>query len=229
MKQFINAKLNAPNAMTIPVDLGVVREFGQPEQLPCRMISVAPDRDDWNSDIEWISPDNEEGSALFESAFQRLGIPEQAAPYLDIEREVRLFVGFLVIRSQCTRPNFHTDWRQLNNEAFTVLTPITANSENFGLLYGKLNGEIGDYEYRPGEAIMFGDNFVHSTKPGRSREPVALLCFQFGSDKMKYWPAILPQIDTQATQLRRPDGNLVRTGLIPSRVIERLGVNHIRK
>jgi hypothetical protein len=219
MRQFINAELNVPNAKTIRLDPSIVAEFAHPERLPCKLISVAPNQDQWNSDIEWISPDDEDGFAVFESAFERLGIPAQAAPYLDIEREVRLFIGFLVIRSRCARPYFHTDWTRLNNEAFTVLTPVAGNAQNFGLLYGKLNGQIGHYEYRGGEGILFGDDFIHSTKPGRSDEPVVLLCFQFGSDKMKYWPAIFPQLETQATQVRRPDGVFMRTGVVASRVV----------
>jgi hypothetical protein len=217
MKQFINAELNAANAKIIPVDRAIVEEFAKPEQLPCKLVSVAPGG--WNSDIEWISPDDETGAALFESAFERLGIPAQAAPYLDIEHEVRLFAGFLVIRSRCARPYFHADWTELNNEAFTVLTPVTGDVEDFGLLYGKLDGEVGNYDYRRGEAILFGDNFVHSTRPGRSDEPVVLLCFQFGSDKMKYWPGIVSQMDTQSTQVRRSDGVLVRTGTVASRIV----------
>jgi hypothetical protein len=219
MKQFVNAELSAPNAKTIPLDSAIIAEFTDPHTLPGKLISVAPDRDRWNSDIEWISPDDETGFAFFESAFERLGIPGHAAPYLDIDREVRLYIGFLVARSRCAKPYFHTDWKQLNNEAFTVLTPVSANAEKFGLLYGKLNGQIGDYDYRRGEGILFGDDFVHSTKPGRSDEPVVLLCFQFGSDKMEYWPAILPQLETQATQVKRPDGMLMRTGVVASRAV----------
>jgi len=101
----------------------------------------------------------------------------------------------------------------LNNEAFTVLTPISDNARNFGLLYRKATGEIADYEYRSGEGILFGDNFLHSTKPGASDEPVALLCFQFGTDRMEHWPAIYAQMYRQVTQVRRPDGRFVRTGV----------------
>ena len=66
---------------------------------------------------------------------------------------------------------------------------------------------------------MFGDNFAHSTKPGRSDEPVVLLCFQFGTDKMEHWPEINAQLNTQATLLRLPDGTLARTGGKASKVV----------
>ena len=214
MKHFLNAEMLSANAKTIPVDPEIVAEFAEPSRLPGRLVTIAAGAKRWKSDIEWISADDEEAFVAFESAFNRLGIPAQAAPYLDLDREVRLFSGFLVIRSRCVDTYFHTDWRGLNNEAFTVLTPVTDNTSDFGLLYKKVTGETGEYSYRPGEAILFGDNFEHSTKPGQSDKPVVLLCFQFGTDKMKHWPAITQQLYTQATQLRRPDGVLIRTGRV---------------
>lgn len=218
MKHFLNREMLAANVKTFPVDPTIVAEFADPARLAGRLISVAPKRDKWHSDIEWISPDDADGFAVFESAFQRLRIPEQAAPYLDLDREVRLYFGFLVVRSRCTEPYFHHDWRGLNNEAFTFMTPVSANASGFGLLYKKLTGETADYEYRAGEAIMFGDNFEHSTKPGAADEPVVLLSFEFGSDKMEHWPAIYDRLRKQAALLRQPDGSFVRTGREVSRL-----------
>jgi hypothetical protein len=219
MKHFLNREMLAANVKTFPVDPAIVAEFADPARLPGRLISVAPKRDKWHSDIEWISPDDEEGFAVFESAFERLGIPEQAAPYLDLDQEVRLYFGFLVVRSRCTEPYFHHDWRGLNNEAFTFMAPVSANASGFGLLYKKLTGETAEYEYRPDEGIMFGDNFEHSTKPGAADEPVILLSFEFGSDKMEYWPGIYDRLRKQATLLRQSDGDFVRTGREVSSVI----------
>ena len=203
----------------MPVDADIVAEFADPARLPGRFISVAPRRDKWHSNIEWISPDDEEGFGVFESAFQRLGIPERAAPYLDLDRDVRLYFGFLVVRSRCTEAYFHHDWRGLNNEAFTFMAPATANAAGFGLLYKKLTGETAEYKYRPGEGIMFGDNFEHSTKPGAADEPVVLLSFEFGSDKMEHWPDIYDRLRKQAALLRQPDGSFVRTGREVSRLL----------
>jgi hypothetical protein len=219
MKHFLSRDMLAVNVITFPVDATVIAEFADPSRLPGRLISVAPKRDKWHSDIEWISPDDEEGFAFFESAFQRLGIPQQAAPYLDLDREVRLYFGFLVTRSRCTEPYFHCDWRGENNEAFTFMSPVTANTTGFGLLYKKLTGETAEYEYRSGEAIMFGDNFEHSTKPGISEKPAVLLSFEFGTDRMEHWPGIYDRLRKQATLLRQPDGRFVRTGREVSRVV----------
>jgi hypothetical protein len=219
MKHFLNREMLAVNVKTFPVDPAILAEFADPSRLPGRLISVAPKRDKWHSDIEWISADDEEGFAAFESAFERLGIAAQAAPYLDLDREVRLYFGFLVTRSRCTEPYFHCDWNGQNNEAFTFMAPVTANASGFGLLYKRLKGDTAEYEYRSDEAILFGDNFVHSTKPGLSDEPVVLLSFEFGTDKMEHWPNIHDRLKKQATCLRRPDGAFIRTGREISRIV----------
>jgi hypothetical protein len=219
MKHFLNSEMLALNMKTFAVDPTIIAEFADPARLPGRMISVAPNPDKWNSDIEWVSPDDEEGFVAFESAFERLGISEQAAPYLDLDKEVRLYFGFLVIRSRCNESYFHCDWRGQNNEAFTFMAPFSTNTNGFGLLYKRLTGETAEYDYRPGEAILFGDNFEHSTKPGTADEPVILLSFEFGTDKMEHWPGIYDRLRKQATCLRQPDGTFIRTGRAVSRKV----------
>ena len=127
---------------------------------------------------------------------------------------VRLYNSFLVVRSNCTHPNFHVDWSGNDNQAFTLMTPLTANSGGFGLLYKRMDGSIGDYEYKLGEALIFGDDFVHSTKPGAAEEPVVFLCFNFGTDKMSYWPIIERTAGRQAMLTCRPDGQFHRVPLM---------------
>jgi hypothetical protein len=204
MWHFINRRLNAPNAMTVPVDPAIVGEFSAANYPKIGGLgSVKPD---WQSDIEWIAPSAPEAHGVFEHAFERLGVANYVTRYLDIEREVRLYAGFMVVRSQCSAPNFHVDWIQTNNEAFTLLTPVSPVPKGFGLLYKTMQGEVAEYDYQIGEAIVFGDYFQHSTKPGRSDEPVVLLCFEFGTDKMKHWAKIYATIGGQSALLRRPDG-----------------------
>ncbi|QNN66034.1 hypothetical protein H9L12_05930 [Sphingomonas rhizophila] len=69
-------------------------------------------------------------------------------------------------------------------------------------------GEV-PYAYCHGEGILFGDEVLHSTRPGRSEHPVMLLCFEFGTDRMEYWPAIHDCISTQSVMTQRPDGRFV--------------------
>jgi hypothetical protein len=196
------------NVMTFPVDCAVVEEFASlPEDGKFSRISPSKE---WNSDIEWISAADERSFEVFQSAFDRLGIAAHAAPYLDIEVAVRLYAGFLVVRSRCSEAHFHVDWSETNNEAFTFMTPVTGNSSDFGLLYKRLDEAVGEYPYTIGEGIAFGDKFQHSTQPGESKQPVVLLCFVYGTDKMEHWPKINRTVGTQVTHLRQPDGKFTR-------------------
>jgi hypothetical protein len=213
MRHFFNQELRVFNAMTAPIDPAITREF---EPLcrgglnPTDYDVVKPSGRNWHSDIHWISAATPETFRKFESAFERSGIPELMAPYMDLEHEVRLYAGFLVVRSLCTEPYFHVDWKKLNNEAFTLLTPITDNAGDFGLLYKTYDGSEAEYRYTSGEAIVFGDHFKHSTKPGRSDQPVAMLCFEFGSDRMEHWDKVYDSMGTQARLHRKPDGEFIR-------------------
>ena len=213
MKKFVNEAMSAPNVMTVPIDAGVTAElasFGTSLSAQRRMFSRSPQ---WRSDIRWLSPKTERDFARFRSIFERLDIARHVKPFVDLDRDVRLYNSFLVIRGKCTEPDFHVDWSDNNNEGFTLMTPLTANADGFGLLYKKLDGSIGEYDYKLGEAIVFGDDFVHSTKPGIAGKPVVFLCFNFGTDKMEYWPRIEPTAGRQAMLTCRPDGRFHRIPL----------------
>jgi hypothetical protein len=192
-------------AWTIGVDPTIVREFLPfARRRPSRHFSVVRPR--WNSDIRWIGPRSPEAYRLFESAFERMGIPRYAQPMLDLDHRPRMYAGFLVTRRRCRHPDFHVDWRDTSGQAFTLMTPASDNIADFGLLYRDQSGEVRDYDYRPGEAVFFTDDFVHSTKPGSSDEPVVLLCFTFGTDRMKYWDQIRATSGSQSALSCRPDG-----------------------
>ena len=206
MKHFLNPDLLAPNVMTAAVDPAIVREF-----LPlCEGAADDPSlftmHPGWKSDIQWISANSIERFEMFESAFRRLGIAALVEPYLDLDKEVRLYAGFIIERSRCWDRNFHVDWMKTGNEAFTLLTPISDNASEMGILFEKLSRQIGSYAYKVGEAIVFGDNFLHSTQPGETAEPNYLLCFQFGTDRMEHWDKIVRTAGTQSQLIRQPDG-----------------------
>lgn len=213
MKHFHNDEMMAPNVMRIPVDssgAGALLDFANSGRGRQGLASLSPP---WNSDIEWISARSREAFAVFKEEFDRLGIARHVEPFLDLEKSVRLYSGFLVRRSICRRVDFHLDWNDTNNEAFTLLTPLTDNAAGFGLVYERDDGSIGDYEYKVGEALVLGDRFVHSTRPGKSREPVVLLSFTFGTDKMEHWQRIAPTASVQGPLICRPDGSFHESAL----------------
>jgi hypothetical protein len=210
LKHFLNRELLAPNVMTIPVDSSIVTEFRDYENLPGRFSTVRPAN--WDSDIRWISAADEETFELFQSAFDRLGVAAHAEEYLDLTDRVILYAGFLVVRSRCSKVHLHLDWAKTNNEAFTLLTPVSADPQGFGLTFETLTGGTSDYDYKMGEAIVFGDHFKHGTQVGEASEDIILLCFEFGTDRMEHWPKIYETVGYQVTHIRRPDGAFVTAG-----------------
>jgi len=211
VKHFLNRDMLAPNVFTIPVDEDIVSEFAELARAAESDPEYFTVRPKWNSDIRWISADSMAAFGTFESAFERLNAASHVREYLDLETEVRLYAGFLHTRSQCDEPHFHVDWSLTNNEAFTLLAPVCGLGSGQSLLYKKLTGEIAEYAYKPGEAIVFGDHFIHSTPPGSFDQPFTLLVFNFGTDKMSHWDRIKRTTGTQCRLIRLPDGQFSRT------------------
>jgi hypothetical protein len=209
MRHFLNNKLEAPNVLEVDVDLAVVTEFSALLNVPLSKVDFHTEKPKWKSDVAWISPCSLSSFKYFHSRFVRLGIANHVTPFLDLKKGVRMYMGFLVTRSTCVSPNFHTDWDETNNEAFTFLTPLTENANSFGLLYKKQDGSIAEYNYSVGKALIFGDRFMHSTKPGKSERPVVLLSFTFGTDKMEHWPAISRTAASQGNLVRLPNGRFI--------------------
>jgi hypothetical protein len=210
LRHFINHQLLAPNVLTVPVDMSIVREFEELTQSldpGSEYFTLVPWKN--STDLRWISAATEAAFATFESAFERLDAARHVRDYLDLEREVRLYAGYLVTRSECTKLKFHVDWMLTNNEAFTLLTPLCGFEPGQKLLYKKLTGEVAEYSYKPGEAIIFGDHFAHSTPRGAWNPPFTLLVFQFGTDKMVHWPKVLRTQGTQCSLIRCPNGKFV--------------------
>lgn len=207
MKHFLDREWLAPNVMRVAVDPAIPASFADLAAEPV----AAPyhvERPAWSSDIRWISAAEESSFARFQAAFDALGVARHVADYVAVDRAIRLYQGFVVARSLCREPDFHVDWDATGNQAFTLITPIGAPKPGFGLLFKTLTGETRSYDYREGEAVIFGDQFLHSTQPGRSDEPMALLSFTFGTDRMEDWPAIRKTAGFQGGKVRRPDGVL---------------------
>jgi hypothetical protein len=194
-------------AFEIDVDLAVIQEFKSllgDTALANQFITIDPN---WDSDVRWISPNSPETFSYFQSRFERLDIASHVLPWLDIETCVRMYSGFFVTRSRCEAPTFHVDWQNTGNQAFTLLTPITDNTDGFGMLYREYDGSESVYSYKQGKALILGDDFIHSTQPGRSEQPVTLLSFTFGTDKMEYWPNIALTAANQGNLFCLPDGS----------------------
>jgi hypothetical protein len=209
MKHFVNNELSAANVIKVPFDpvlLEGLRATIQKAPSESDYTVVSPP---WSSDIKWISPNSIQSYKIFLAIFEGSGISQHVKPFVDFDKLIRMYTGFLVVRSQCTEANYHVDWKGTDNDAFTLITPLSDNARGFGLIYKTLDGRVAEYDYRVGEAVIFGDKFLHSTKPGQSEKPVILLSFTFGTDKMKHWPKIWESIGTQSNLVRLPNGTFL--------------------
>ena len=170
MKHFLNDSMLAPNVLTVPVDMDIVREFTElalrPDPGP-DYLSVMPWKD--FNDILWISAKTEAAFRVFQSAFERMDVARHVREYLDIDQDVHFYAGFVHTRRVCKKENFHVDWRLTNNEAFTLLTPLCGYENEQKLLYKKLTGEVAEYVYKPGEAIIFGDKNSRQNQVAKRR------------------------------------------------------------
>jgi hypothetical protein len=211
LKHFINKELLAPNALTVPVDFEIVREFTDlavTNDLGADYFSLVP----WSefSDIRWISAATPVAFDRFQDAFHRMGVADHVREYLDLEDDVRFYTGFLHTRRECKEINLHVDWVRTNNEGFTLITPICGPQDEQRLMYQTMTGEIAEYRYKLGEAIIFGDYFTHSSPVGVSETPVSLLVFNFGTDKMDHWEKLVWTQQRQCPLVQRPDGKFIR-------------------
>jgi hypothetical protein len=207
MRHFLDRDWVAPNVMRVPIDAAVADSFADV------MVDPTPpgyhtERPHWNSDIRWISAANEATFARFQAAFDALDVARHVQEFVAVERQIRMYQGFVVLRSQCRKTDFHVDWDETGNQAFTLLTPIGPPTPGFGLVFKTLTEETRTYDYSASEALIFGDLFLHSTQPGSSDTPAGLLCFNFGTDRMEDWPAIKKTAGAQGGIVRRPDGLL---------------------
>lgn len=225
-RQWINPQLQAPNVLEIDLSPEVlaplVELVPQFRGLGGNQTTATLDNGlsfhvtcprKWNSDIRWVTQYDEPTYRYFERVFDDLGIAAHVADKVETDREIVLYTSMLVCRSHCTEPKFHRDWTDLDNRAFTLLTPLSDNIGDFDLVYRSFRGEPLTYPYRARRGILFGDHFWHSTAPGQTDEPVVLLAFQFGTDRMEYYPQILKSA-YQGAFHRRPDGAFVRDGKV---------------
>lgn len=211
MKNYHNRELNALNVFKIKIRQRIIRDLH--EYFKNHVQNNSTDQDfytispQWNSDIQWTSVNNLKTYKKFLKIFDTLDL-SPIEKFID--GEIICYSIFFVTRSRCHKPNFHTDFSNTKNNAFTLMTPLTnINDDVRGhLLYRDLADQTKVYRYKRGECIVFGDSFVHSTQPYENKE-VTFLCFTFGSDKKKYWKNIFKCIGEQQARIMRYDRRYV--------------------
>ena len=224
-KHWINPDLLAPNVLEIDVPAAVLDPLRTlvpllQAQRPGNPPLVTPDglnlhihhHPDWDSDILWITQFDEPTYRHLEAVFDALAIAAQVEGRIAFDERVVLYTTMFVTRSRCDAAHLHFDWLNMDNDAFTFLTPLSENGCAIDLLYEDFRGQPRTYRYRHGKGLIFGSHFHHSTAPGKADEPAVLLAFQFGTDRMDRYKAILKSA-YQGAFHRRPDGRFVRSGV----------------
>jgi len=207
MHSFFNSEFDAPNVLkfTFPENLIADAKTQILEsEIFDRLMKVQPN---WKSDISWLSPNSLTDFTVFNNIFDQLNISKKFKESLGFSQKLVSYCGFLVVRSECTGIDFHTDWIGTGLSAFTLITPLVDEGNDLGLLYKKTDSTVGKYLYKPGEAIVFADGFIHSSMPSESSRNIILLSFTFGFDDMALWPAISKTAGYQSNLLRLPNGD----------------------
>ena len=249
---FFNARLGARNVWEVDLDPALVDEaaavlYGRDAEGGSVLDAVLAAREpyldvrssvgdlfsmrvtNWQSDIAWVSVDEQRAYDAFESLFRRMRLPERFAAVVPHAQQLRLYSAFYVVRSRCAGENFHVDYKPAAGvDALTLITPLHDfdQTRNFQLTYrhqqqdqtskdqvasSESSGEEARrYVYQKGKAVVFGSLFDHSTEPGAGRDgqPHAYLCFTFGTDREASWPNIARTIDTQSRVVVHPDGEM---------------------
>ena len=136
-KHFLSSQFAAPNVMEVDVPSELLELFRR--FLPEIEAIDAPNREytlstgeriwaeappDWNSDILWLSPNDERTFEMFEQGYRALDLGRHVAQYIDSDVGLTLYMGQLVTRRRCEKATFHVDWKKGNNDAFTFLAPL---------------------------------------------------------------------------------------------------------
>lgn len=160
----------------------------------------------------WLSSNTPRTWQIYKSFFDSLDIEQEVRALVDHDEKIVLYCGFLTIGSHAPEPSWHVDYLPGAN-AYSLLTPLFELDPAHGdFLYQAGEGLIGTYPYAQGEAIMFGDNFLHCTEPYENTGHLRILItLQFGTDKMEHWKVLRKTIESQSDFLILPCGHQSRT------------------
>ena len=183
--------------------------------LPRRGWSFHIERPPWKSDIRWVSSADAPSFAFFRNAFAELRVAEIFAHL----GPMVLLSGYFVVRRCCRKSKFHADFTGTGGRAFTLMTPLTAEVAALPDCHllcelppaeESAAPEVRQHRYALGEAIVFGDDFVHATQTGEAPRDLVFLCFTFGHAKMTVaqWRSAEYYISEQCPIYQNPSGVL---------------------
>ncbi|MFN3361875.1 MAG: hypothetical protein ACK421_10685 [Pseudanabaenaceae cyanobacterium] len=160
----------------------------------------------------WVSSNTDQTYSLYRRFLDSLDIIDDIKHLVDYQREIVMYCGFLVISNGIAQPKWHYDYHPGAN-AYTLITPLLELAPGHGNLYYKDAQEITrTYRYKLGEAIIFGEGFLHSTAPYPPCPDLrVLVSLTFGTDKLRYWHITARTITIQSRYFMLPCGCVVGT------------------
>ena len=177
----------------------------------------------FGSDIRWVSPDDLGTHQRMSRVYHQMGVGRQLRQHVDLTpnntaRDLRVYIPSFVVRSTVPKSYHHHDWKPEGGaNGLTLMTPLydmASATEGCNLLYKDADLKEHVYKYTLGKAVVFGGGTWHSSQPCKPRTPLerarpwAFLCFNFGTDKMEYWPTLQQNIVCSGKLIVQPDGNV---------------------
>lgn len=149
---------------------------------------------------------------LFRNIFEALDIKDDVKQLVPYQNDITLYSGFFEISDHLDEEAWREDYYK-GAHAYTLITPLFGPSEGHGnLLYKDSDSNVHSYTFKPGEAIMFGDEFEHSSETyGHTDEVRVLLGLSFGTDKLDSWDILKQTMVTQTDFYMLPCGHQVGT------------------
>lgn len=156
----------------------------------------------------WITNRTPESYRVFEQFFQALRLETRLKAQGIQPHRLRLYSGFFVVGNRAPEPLWHYDYRS-GAQAFTLITPLFAWNPHHGhLRYQDAHQKEHSYRYQQGEAVFFGDGFLHSTEPyAPTSELRVLVSLTFGSKRWRDWDLIQRNIHEQSHFYHLPCGH----------------------
>lgn len=156
----------------------------------------------------WISNNNAHTYNLFKSFMTELDIMDDIKTLVDFENHIEVYCGFFVVGKKMDRETWHKDYVDGAN-AYTLITPLFELDKSHGqLMYKDEISATKTYQYKMGEAIVFGEGFEHATKPYPETDTLrVMLSFTFGTDKAAYWNVLKETIEHQSNYMILPCGH----------------------
>ncbi len=160
----------------------------------------------------WVSNNSQQTYDLFKEYFDALKITEAVKELVEFDKDIILYSGFFVVGNYSNKEYWHMDYATGAN-AYTLITPLFEPASNHGnLLYKDQESQNQTYVYKNGEAVILGDEFLHTTEPYPKSDQIrVLLSLTFGTDKLDYWEILRQTIAGQSEFLMLPCGHQIGT------------------